>query len=235
MTIPALTTHPRFGPAARALLAQWDDPPNPERVHDTLCAWLPASHPLFLELLGLVPREEIRFFDLETLGLFGVPVILAAFGRFEAGGVRVSQYFARSIGEEPSLLEAAIEELSGASLIVSYNGKAFDWTTLRERVAYYGLAFDHRPIHIDLLHHARRAFSGRLPDLHLSTVERSVLGLDRGEDIPSDQVPAFYERYLETGDPRPLAPIVAHNRQDVASLAALLARLLENRTSDHAR
>lgn len=230
-----MADHPRFGPVARALLSEWGDPPIPERVHTTLRAWLPAAHPLFLQLLGLVSHEAVRFFDLETLGLFGVPVILAAFGHLEDGGLRVTQYLARSIEEEPPLLEAATEELTGASLVLSYNGKAFDWTTLRERCAYYGLPFKGRPVHVDLLHHARRAFSGQLSDLHLSTVEESLLGLERTGDLPSDQVPVFYERYLQTGDPRPLIPIVAHNRQDVASLAALLDRLLVSEPPDHAR
>ncbi len=233
-SIPSLLTHPRFGAVARALLAKWNDPPNPERVYATLSSWLPAAHPLFLQILGLVPREEILFFDLETLGLFGVPVILAAFGRLDGDEIRITQYLARSISEEPSLLEAVTERLAEASLILSYNGKAFDWTTLGERCAYYGLPFDRRLIHIDLLHHARRAFGERLPDLHLHTVEELLFDLERTGDLPSDQVPVFYETYLRTGDPALLVPIVTHNRQDVVSLAELLTRLLEIESPDHA-
>jgi uncharacterized protein len=227
-SIPSLVDHPRFGPVAAALLKEWEDPPNPDRVHATLRTWLPAAHPLFLELLGMVDEEAIVFFDLETLGLFGVPIILAAFGRPERGSVRVTQYVARSIAEEPALLEAALGEIADAQVVLSYNGKAFDWTTLRERSAYYGLTFDSQPIHIDLLHHARRAFGARLPDLHLHTVEEHVFGLERTGDLPSDQVPVFYERYLQTGDPRALLPIVTHNHQDVLSLAALLGHLIEH-------
>ena len=114
-----------------------------------------------------------------------------------------------------------------ASLLISYNGKAFDWTYLRERFAFYGLPFDHAPMHIDLLHHARRAFQDCLPNLRLSTLE-GHLGIHRTQDLPSEAVPDFYSTYLETGNPGPLVPIINHNCQDVETLALLLARLLSH-------
>jgi len=225
-SIPSLLSHPRFGETAAHLLEEWKDPLDPARVNATLSYWLPASHPLFLQLLGLVPRERIIFFDLETLGLFGVPIILAALGRLSASRIRITQYLACSLDEEVALLEGVKSELSRASLILSYNGKSFDWTTLNERSAYYGLPFDYAPIHIDLLHQTRQAFHGRLPDMKLETVERGILGIERKEDLRSEVVPEYYEAYLKTDNPGPLVPIVNHNRQDIVTLALLLSYLL---------
>lgn len=231
-SIPALFGHPRWKGPASSLLERWGRPLDLDRVHETLSYWLPASHPLFLYLLGLIPCKRILFFDLETLGLSGAPIVLVALARPTGKGIRITQYLARSLDEEVALLEQVDREIAEASLLVSYNGKAFDWTYLRERFAYYGLLFDHAPIHVDLLHHARRAFRNWLPDLRLGTVEEVLLGIHREEDLPSEAIPKYYSTYLESGSPGPLVPIVNHNRQDVESLALLLTYLL--RRVDHA-
>lgn len=231
-SIPSLLTHPRWKEAASTFLDRWERPLNPAQVHATLLHWLPTSHPLFLHLLSLIPRARLLFFDLETLGLGGAPIILAAMARPSKEGIRITQYLARSLDEEIALLEQINQEIVEASLLLSYNGKAFDWAVLQERFAYYGLRPDHLPLHIDLLHHARRAFRNRLPDLRLGTVEERLLGIRREEDLPSEAVPEYYSAYLESGNPGPLVPIVNHNRQDVETLALLLNHLL--RLPDHA-
>jgi hypothetical protein len=230
ITIPSLLHHPRWKEAASRLLERWERPLNPSRVFESLSYWFGASHPLSLTLLGLTPRERILFFDLETLGLGGAPIVLAALARPSAQGITVTQYLARSFEEELPLLEQIDRELGEASLVVSYNGKTFDWTILRERFAYYGLPFRHRPIHIDLLHHARRAFRDALPDLQLKTVEERLLGIHREEDVPSEAIPQFYSVYLATENPGPLVPIVRHNQQDIESLVLLLTELLRRQT-----
>lgn len=226
-TISSLLDHPRWKQAASNLLAYWGRPLDPNRVAETLSYWLPTRHPLFLQLVSLVPQERILFFDLETLGLGGTPIILAALAQLNAEGIRITQYLARSLDEEPALLDQIAQVIAKTSLLISYNGKTFDWTYLRERFAYYGLQFTHAPMHIDLLHHARRAFHDCLPNMRLSTLE-GHLGIQRTEDLPSEAVPEFYSAYLETGNPGPLVPIVNHNRQDVQTLALLLSHLLSH-------
>ena len=231
-SIHSLLGHPRWSKAAKALLQDWGLPLNPDRVQATLSHWLPASHPLFRQLLGLVRQEEIQFFDLETLGLGGTPIILAALARLTKAGIRITQYLARSLDEEIALLEQIDHEMASTSVLISYNGKSFDWPYLRERIAYYGLRLNQKAIcHIDLLHHARRAFQDCLPNMRLGALEK-LLGVKREEDLPSEAVPEFYSAYLETGNPGPLVPIVNHNRQDVESLVLLLARLLDSSDND---
>ncbi len=229
-TLADLTTHPQWGEGARALLAKWGSAWDAEAVFHTLRTWLPASDPLFLAALGLVPRERILFFDLETLGLSNAPVFLIATARLTDRTLLVRQYLATSLAGERSLLTFFSRELEKATALVSYNGKAFDWTLLRERSAYYSQRLPSVGIHADLLHHVRRRFVGLLPDAHLGTIEENVLGVRRANDLPSSLVPSFYSMYLETGSPAPLRPILDHNRQDIESLALLLRALLGEAT-----
>ena len=187
-TIRALLDHPRWAKVAQTLLQDWDQPLNPDRVQTALSHWLPASHPLCQQLVGLVRQEEILFFDLETLGLGGTPIVLAALARLTQADVRITQYLAGSLDEEIALLEQIDREMTDTSLLISYNGKSFDWPYLRERIAYYGLPlYQEATCHIDLLPHARRAFQDCLPDMRLETVE-TLLGVKREEDLPSEAV-----------------------------------------------
>ena len=225
-SIVDLTDHPRWGDASAALLAAWGNPLDPQAVYRSLARWLPSSDPLHLRSLALLPIDGLRFFDLETLGLGGSPIVLAAVGRFADDGFVVRQTLAPSLAAEVGLIEQTATDLAEASALVTYNGKSFDWTILRERSAYYGLPLPEAPIHIDLLHHARRGLAGTLPDCHLGTVEAHVLGIERTNDLPSADVPVHYTEYLETGDATPLIPVVNHSRQDLVSLVALLDHLL---------
>ncbi len=225
-SIPELCDHPRWGGASNALLARWGTPFDPDAVYQSLDRWLPSADPLHLQSLGLLPSERFLFFDLETLGLGGSPIFLAAVGRFVDESFLIRQYLAPSLGAEVALLQRMAVELRDASVLLSYNGKSFDWTILRERFAYYGLPLPDAPIHIDLLHHARRTFGAEVPDCHLSTIEHRVLGIERSNDLPSAEIPIQYTTYLETGNAAYLVPIVNHSRQDLASLVALLEHLL---------
>ena len=225
-SIPELSDHPRWGEASNTLLKDWGSPFDPDSVYRSLDRWLPSTDPLHLQSLGLLPVDRLLFFDLETLGLGGSPIFLAAFGRFVDDGFLIRQYLAPSLGAEVALLEQMEAELRDATALLSYNGKSFDWTMMRERFAYYGLPLPDSPIHVDLLHHARRAIGSEVPDCHLSTIEELVLGIGRTNDLPSAEVPIHYTCYLETGDASYLIPIVNHSRQDLASLVVLLKYLL---------
>jgi hypothetical protein len=61
----------------------------------------------------------------------------------------------------------------------------------------------------------------------LGTLERSVLGARRRGDVPGFEIPARYFQFVRSGDARPLAGVLEHNRLDLLSLAGLTARLLD--------
>lgn len=221
-TLEDLQGHPRFGEEATRLcetLKHGDLPQLAAAVEH----WFSPSHPLMLAIAGLA--ERIALFDLESLGLFGRPLVLLGLAWPEDEGLRVEQYLIRSITEELAAVTAAAEALERAGALVTYNGRAFDLNYLEERLSYYGISrWIGRP-DLDLLYHARRRFGARLPDCRLGTVERYLLGRERPFDVPSALVPDFYNTYLEEGNIGPLVAIIEHNRQDLLSLAALLGRL----------
>lgn len=53
-----------------------------------------------------------------------------------------------------------------------------------------------------------------------------MLGRRRAGDIPGREIPAGYKAFLRDGDPRPLLKILAHNTQDLHSMAELAVKIL---------
>jgi uncharacterized protein len=178
--------------------------------------------------LATVDLSRLLILDTETTGLSGgtgtVPFLIGL-GSFEDGVLRVEQLFLRNLGSEAPLLHHLAERLTRASLLVTYNGKAFDWPLLRARFVLNRVPLPEAPPHLDLLHCARRVLKARLGSVRLVEVECAVLGLRREEDIEGAEIPGRYLRYLRGEDPRTLLPVLAHNEQDVVALAALLWRL----------
>ncbi len=58
----------------------------------------------------------------------------------------------------------------------------------------------------------------------LTTLERTLFDVRRVGDVPGFEIPSRYFRFLRSGDPRPLEPVLEHNRLDLVSLAAVTAR-----------
>lgn len=227
-SIPDLVEHPRWGPEAERVLGHIEAGQLPD-LHALVRRWFPVSHALSLALLGFTDSQELIFFDLESLGLFGRPVVLIGLARLDGEELDVRQVLARDITEELPALALTAERLGTQPVLVTYNGRAFDTNMLRERLDYYGFFPEFEPIHLDLLPHARRHFQTTIPDARLETVE-GRLGRSREIDLPSALVPDFYNTYLETANVGPLVPILEHNKHDVITLAVLLKRLL----ADHA-
>ncbi len=219
-TLSDLIAHPRWGQEARWIISQLRQQ-DVKTLECLIHRWFPVSNPLGLKLLGMISQEQLRIFDLESLGLFGRPVVLLGLARPQDGGLEIHQYLARNIMEElPALLEIS-RVLGEALAIVTYNGRAFDMNLLEERWSYYNLAVELDPVYFDLLPHARRQFRERLPDARLETLSKH-LGLKRVMDMPSALVPDFYNTYLETQNIGPLIPIIEHNKHDLITLAVLL-------------
>ncbi|MCR4405167.1 MAG: ribonuclease H-like domain-containing protein [Candidatus Acetothermia bacterium] len=226
-TLHDLARHPRFGLSAGEIVL-FLERRDLVRLKAVVERWLSPSHPATLALTGLA-EGRLAFFDLESLGLFGRPLVLLGLARPADGGLLVEQFVIRSIAEERAALAAAAEALAQAEAIVTYNGRAFDVNYLEERLSYYGLYQRIDRPNFDLLYHARRRFRNSLPDCRLETVERYILGIERPFDLPSALVPDFYITYLEERNIGPLVAIIEHNKQDLVSLAALLSKLCSER------
>lgn len=182
--------------------------------------------------------RQAVFLDTETTGLglgTGTYVFLVGAGYIDGDGFHVRQFFLRDPAEELPFLEALHGFLQRFSVLVTFNGKAFDWPLLESR--YVGHRNFRRPplddpMHVDLLHPARRVWKRRLESCALSSLERHVLGVHRTEeDVPGWLIPSLYFRYVHTGDARHLGGIFYHNLVDILSLAGLaihLDRVLED-------
>lgn len=178
--------------------------------------------------LGLAPDDLRRplFLDTETTGLSGgtgTVAFLVGLAWREADGLTLVQYFLSDFDQESALLWAVGQCVRDAGVLVSYNGRSFDWPLLQTRLVLQRTVWPSPP-HLDLLSLARRIFKPRLPDCALQTIERAVLDLHRADDLPGTLIPSRYFAWLRRGDPCVLEPIFTHNRQDVLSMAQLLAR-----------
>jgi len=223
------------GPSGRAYVIESDY--DPGHLHGTIPLYraLHASTAALAEqcqdprIAGCAP-EDLLFIDTETTGMGGAGsmVFLAAVARFEAGALRLRQYFLPQPDCEAGMLGELVAEFDRALTLVSYNGKSFDVPALESRgvLARTPLALRQKP-HVDLLHPNRRLFKGRMVGHRLIDAEVELLGFEREDDCPSAEVPARYFAFQRSGDPTFVAPVLRHNAWDVLSLVALLARMAE--------
>jgi hypothetical protein len=187
---------------------------------------LPKSHPLVHYLAGFCRDEDFAIVDIETLGLFGRPIILLGVAFPRKGKISTHQYLLRDISDEVGALWAFISTLRADQSFITFNGRSFDIPYIQQRLAYYGMDASLNHPHFDLLHFTRRALRSKLENCRLETVEQ-YLGLQREINIPSALVPHFYQTYLRTQNIGPLVPILEHNKQDLLTLAHLFSKLYE--------
>jgi uncharacterized protein len=170
------------------------------------------------------------FLDTETTGMAGgsgTYAFLVGIAWWDAGGLEVEQLFMREHSEEHSLLLALAERLAERPVLVTFNGKSFDWPLLETRYRMTrSIKVPSLRAHLDFLHPARNLWRLRLGSARLPELERHVLRWDRGADIMSELIPSIYFDFLRGGAPEPLVPIFHHNQMDLRGLAALATRVL---------
>jgi len=186
-------------------------------------------------LLAEVPPEvsdpeQWLFLDTETTGIAGgtgTYAFLIGLAWWDRGGFEVEQLFLRDYAEERAVLEAVAERLAERNVLVTFNGKCFDWPLLETRYRMSRrIQVPRLRAHLDFLHAARSLWRLRLRSVRLSELERHVLGRDRGGDIFSGLIPQLYLDFIRGGSPEKLVPIFHHNQMDLRGLAALSARIL---------
>jgi uncharacterized protein YprB with RNaseH-like and TPR domain len=199
----------------------------------------PAQHSLDLGALRLIvpgapdeiaDPEQWLFLDTETTGLAGgsgTYAFLVGIAWWEGGGLEIEQFFMREYKEERALLFALQERIAEHPVLVTFNGKSFDWPLLETRYRMSRKISVPTPgAHLDFLHPARNLWRLRLGSVRLSELERHVLGWERGADVLSGLIPQIYFDYLRGGPPERLVPVFHHNQMDLRGLAALSSRIL---------
>lgn len=192
-----------------------------------------AGHPIRCRLAELydcmtADPAPLLFVDLETAGLSSSPVFLIGAMVWQGGGLVVRQYFARNYAEERAILAGYAELAVQRPVLVSFNGKSFDWPFLKARAAVAGLTLPEPAAHLDLLHESRRRWGATLPNCKLQTLETRICGRRRFGDIPGQAIPDAYHRYVHSGRATEMAEVLKHNLLDLLTLADLMARFAED-------
>ena len=183
---------------------------------------------------ALKDPEKWLFLDTETTGLAGGTgnyAFLVGLAWWDAGGLAVEQMLLRDFSDEHSLLAELAERLAERPVLVTFNGKCFDWPLLENRFTMTrAIRVPSLAAHLDLLHPARALWRLRLGSVRLVELERYVLdaprlGWHREDDLSSALIPQFYFDYLRGGAAQPLAGVVKHNQMDLRGLAALFGKI----------
>jgi uncharacterized protein len=173
--------------------------------------------------------EQWLFLDVETTGLAGgtgTYAFLVGVAWWEQGNFVVEQYFMRDHSEEASLLMGLLDHFSRRPVLVTFNGKSFDWPLLQTRYQMTRAGNVRPPlIHLDLLYPSRQLWRLRLKSVALTQLERNILNLQRGHDIPSERIPQTYFDFLRGGAPEPMAEVFRHNQLDLCGLASLAVHI----------
>ncbi len=198
-------------------------------------------------LLAHLPAR-VMLLDLETCGFAGSPIFLVGLLHEQDHCWKLSQLLARNYAEEKAMLQTLWTMAAAKRVLVTFNGKSFDWPMVHDRSTRHHLGQDagrraeqpadtscgaaaaaplerHDPrpalIHCDLLHHARRRWGRRLPDCRLQTLERLLCRRRRAEDIPGQEIPAAYHDFVRTGDAWLMRRVLHHNALDLITLLQL--------------
>ncbi len=183
---------------------------------------------------------RVLFIDLETTGLFGgagTQAFLVGCAAIDGDAIRVRQFLMPGFEHERAVLAELQAWATHHGALCSYNGRTFDVPLIETRFMFHRLPcpLDGVP-HLDMLHAARRLWRQRplttgTPDpdessCSLSVLEKHIAGLHRVGDVPGYEIPSRFFRFVRDGDARPLEAVLEHNRLDLISLAAVLARAI---------
>jgi uncharacterized protein YprB with RNaseH-like and TPR domain len=183
---------------------------------------------------ALTDPSKWLFLDTETTGLAGgtgTYAFLIGLAWWDAGALQVEQFFMRDFGEEHAILHEVASRLAERPVLVTFNGKSFDWPLLENRFTMTrSIPVPRLAAHLDLLHPARALWKLRLGSVRLVELERHVLdpaklGWHREEDVLAALIPQHYFDYLRGGPAEPLAAVVRHNQMDLRGLAALVGKI----------
>jgi uncharacterized protein YprB with RNaseH-like and TPR domain len=225
----------RYG--QHVLVRNWFSSPEQSEISDVSLELLSRGKDATLfkrTRAALADPSKWLFLDTETTGLAGgtgTYAFLIGLAWWDAGALQVEQFFMRDFGEEHAILHEVAARLAERPVLVTFNGKSFDWPLLENRfIMTRSIPVPRLAAHLDLLHPARALWRLRLGSVRLVELERHVLdaralGWHREEDVLAALIPQHYFDYLRGGPAEPLAAVVRHNQMDLRGLAALVGKI----------
>ena len=181
------------------------------------------------ERLRELDFQKALFLDTETTGLSGGTgtfAFMVGLGFFQGDEFVVLQFFMRDFSEEKASLSLINELLESFQFLVTFNGKYYDIPLLETRFILSRMKTKVREMpNFDLLYPSRKIWKGAYDNCRLVTLESQLLGMERGDDVPSEWIPQLYFEYIQTGDAQKIAPVFYHNQMDILTMVALAGRI----------
>lgn len=185
------------------------------------------------------PIQSLLFLDLETtslsLGTGNYPFLIG-FGRIEGNSFVTYQYFMQELASESFIQKEIVPFFQEAKALVTYNGKTFDVPLIKNRFRLTRIpGFPMTIPVVDLIYHSRRLYKHNFLNCRLMTLEKELVGFDRGPDIEGWAIPQAYFDFQREGTTDLIPQIISHNVYDIETMLALILilegtyELLENR------
>ena len=171
-----------------------------------------------------ITPEDIIFMDVESTGLGNSPLFLIGIMIWTGNAFEIQQFFARNYAEEAAVISFFLEACAQKKLLITFNGKSFDFPYIRARAATTGVPFAIDPYHLDMLHVCRRIWKDRLPNCKLQTLETFICKRRRQGDIPGSEIPDAYHEYVRSDDAWQMVDVLKHNLLDLLTMADLMNR-----------
>jgi len=176
-------------------------------------------------IFDIYDLNDIAIVDIETTGLHRVysKVILIGIIVFSESGAEIIQIFADNPSEEDELLMAFEDVIKDKSLILTYNGQAFDIPYLNGKYNQHDIDFE-IPIYksFDLLRLIRKNKKNLgLPNYKLKSVE-DFLGIYREDNISGKESVDLYNQYVQSKSSHLRSKILLHNFEDILNIIELV-------------
>lgn len=168
--------------------------------------------------------KNILFLDIETLSLSpdSSNVVMIGIGFYRGGKFHIEQFFSLGNNDEAVILYALKKRIRYFSYISGYNVKSFDANFVKRRglMKDIEISFDNKDF-IDMNVATRRFFKERTNSFSLTNMINLIFGEYRTDDIPSNQIPTYWDHYIKTRNPTYAIKIIEHNRNDLVDAIKL--------------
>ena len=173
---------------------------------------------------GAGKDDGLVWFDLETTGLSSriQEIYLIGCISLEKGEWKLRQWFSERKEEEALILQGFLDWLQGKTVLVSFNGDAFDIPFLAQRCFQHGILFDYAGfVSLDLYKELKKMKKllglGGTRQVHFE----KWLGLEDRKAQNGGECVKRYRQYRRSPSDTILQLLITHNREDLEGLAQL--------------
>lgn len=173
--------------------------------------------------------HDTLLLDIETTGLSPktASIYMIGTGRLIGDELCVTLLFAETFDQEEAVITCFLNELSGFSEVITFNGERFDLPFIRERARKYGILTDNMDAlrSIDLLLNIRpfKKLLG-LSSCRQKAIE-ALFHVDRDDEYDGGALIDVYMRYQNDPGPQAEKLLLLHNAEDITGMVHILPML----------